>query len=42
LKNVSKLVAKLGFHPHQSKDKIQLSRKREISEFIDLIEFRKY
>lgn len=42
LKNVFKLVLKLGFHPHQSKDKIQLSKKNEILEFIDLIEFRKY
>lgn len=42
LKNVFKLVKKLGFHPHQSKDKIQLSRKEEVLEFIDLIEFRKY
>ncbi|MCX6752025.1 MAG: hypothetical protein NTZ87_00780 [Candidatus Nomurabacteria bacterium] len=42
LENVFKLVSKLGFHPHKSKYMIQLSRKKEVSEFIKLIEFRKY
>ena len=42
LKNVDMLVKRLGFHPHRSKDKVQISRKEEVSEFIKLIEFRKY
>lgn len=42
LENVFKLVSKLGFHPHKSKYMIQLSKKNEVSEFIKLIEFRKY
>ena len=42
LNNVFKLVTKLGFHPHRSKDMIQLSRKEEVLNFIELIQFRKY
>lgn len=42
LKNVFNLVKKIGFHPHKSKDMIQLSKKNEVLKFIDLIEFRKY
>ncbi len=42
LDNVSHLVSGLGFHPHRSKDNIQISRKREVEDFIELIEFRKY
>ena len=42
LKNVFDLVRKIGFHPHKSKYMIQLSKKKEVLKFIDLIEFRKY
>ncbi len=42
LKNVFTLVSLLGFHPHKSKDMIQLSRKDEVLRFVKLIEFRKY
>jgi DNA-binding transcriptional regulator WhiA len=39
---VEKLLTKLGFHPHVSKYKVQISRKDEVYEFKSLIEFRKY
>jgi hypothetical protein len=42
LDNVFKLVSKIGFNPHRSKNSIQLSRKREVFEFMKLIKFRKY
>lgn len=42
LKNVFRLVSKLGFHPHSGKDMVQLSRKNEVLEFVKVIEFRKY
>lgn len=42
LENVFNLVSKLGFHPHKSKNMIQLSKKKEVFEFLKLIEFRKY
>jgi len=43
LKNiVFKLVKDLGFHPNMSGSKIQISRKREVYDFIELISFRKY
>jgi DNA-binding transcriptional regulator WhiA len=42
LKNVFKLVSKIGFHPHGGKNMIQLSKKDEVFKFLDLIEFRKY
>ena len=42
LTNVYRLVKKLGFHPHTSKYQVQISRKDEVSEFLGLIEFRKY
>jgi len=42
LENVFRLVSKIGFHPHKSRDMIQLSRKEEVLKFLDLIEFRKY
>ncbi len=32
----------LGFHPHRSTNQIQLSRKKEVYDCKDLIEFRKY
>ena len=42
LDNVYKLVKVLGFHPHRSLCDIQISRKKEVDDFIKLIEFRKY
>ncbi len=42
LENVYKLVSSLGFHPHKSKNMIQLSKKKEVFRFIKLIKFRKY
>jgi hypothetical protein len=42
LKNVTRLVSSLGFHPHKGKDMVQLSKKSEVFEFMNLIEFRKY
>ena len=42
LKNVFCLVSRLGFHPQRSKDAIQLSKKKEVLEFIKLINFRNY
>ena len=42
LDNVFKLVSKLGFHPHRSKYMIQISRKAEVFEFLELIKFRNY
>ena len=42
LENVFRLNIQLGFHPHRSKNMIQLSMKAEVLSFIDLIEFRKY
>ncbi len=44
LNNVFILLEKLGFHPHASKGhcSIQLSRKEEVLQAINLINFRKY
>lgn len=42
LENVADLVTKLGFHPHRSKNTVQISRRREVYEFMDLIQFRIY
>jgi len=42
LENVYELVSILGFHPHKSKNMIQLSKKNEVLRFIKLIKFRKY
>ena len=42
LNNVFNLVSKVGFHPHRSKNMIQLSRKEEVFSFLQLIKFRKY
>jgi DNA-binding transcriptional regulator WhiA len=43
LKNiVFELVTKLGFHPNMSGSKVQISRKKEVYDFIELISFRKY
>ncbi len=42
LENVFTLVSGLGFHPHRSKKMIQISKKNEVFEFMELINFRKY
>lgn len=42
LKNVYRALEKLGFHPHRSRDKIQISRKKEVYRCKDLIKFRRY
>lgn len=42
LSNVSMLLKKLGFHPHTSHDQVQLSRKEEVLQAKELMEFRKY
>ncbi len=42
LKNVYKALRVLGFHPHKSPDKIQVSRKKEVYKLRDLIQYRQY
>lgn len=42
LKSVFEALKILGFHPHKSKDKIQISRKEEVYKIKDLIKFRQY
>lgn len=42
LKNVYQSLRKLGFHPHNSKDKIQISKQNEVYKIKDLIKFRQY
>ena len=42
LKNVYQGLKMLGFHPHQSKYVIQISRKEEVYKIKDLIKFRQY
>lgn len=42
LKNVYRALKILGFHPHKSKDKIQVSRREEVYRIKDLIKFRQY
>jgi hypothetical protein len=39
---VYRLVKGLGFHPNLSGQKVQISRKKEVYDFIRLISFRKY
>lgn len=41
-KIVYRLVKQLGFHPNLSGQKVQISRKKEVYDFIKLISFRKY
>lgn len=41
-KIVYRLVKRLGFHPNLSGQKVQISRKKEVYDFIKLISFRKY
>jgi DNA-binding transcriptional regulator WhiA len=42
LNNVFRLVKRLEFHPHKDALRVQISRKKEVFEFLDLIQFRKY
>ncbi len=35
-------LKKLGFHPHRSHNKIQVSRKQEVQELLNLLQFRRY
>lgn len=42
LENVYRALGILGFHPHRSKYKIQVSRKEEVYKVKDLIKFRQY
>jgi len=42
LKNVYNGMKILGFHPHESRYKIQISKKEEVYSAIKLLEFRKY
>jgi len=42
LANVLFLMKKLGFHPHQSKDNIQISKKDEVYKAMEVLGFRKY
>lgn len=42
LNNVFRLLKKLGFYPHKDNLRVQISRKKEIFEFLNLIQFRKY
>lgn len=39
---VFQLVSELGFHPHRSKFKVQVSRKEEVQNLPDLLQFRRY
>jgi hypothetical protein len=42
LKNVFRALKILGFHPHKSPDKIQVSRKEEVYQLKNLIKYRQY
>jgi DNA-binding transcriptional regulator WhiA len=42
LGNVYRVLKILGFHPHESKYKIQISKRDEVYKIKDLIKFRKY
>lgn len=42
LSTVERLLKKLGFHPHRSKDKIQISKKWEVEKVRKLLHFREY
>ncbi len=42
LNNVYQSLRVLGFHPHRSKNKIQISRKEEVYKIKNLIKFRQY
>ena len=42
LKNVFSLMYRLGFHPHRDAKRVQLSRKEEVRQAVELLQFRKY
>lgn len=42
LQLVMRLVSELGYHPHYSYRKIQVSRKAEVQKLADLLQFRSY
>ncbi|MCD6270358.1 hypothetical protein J7J23_01095 [bacterium] len=42
LENVYRILKILGFHPHKSKYKIQISKKGEVYKIKELIKFRQY
>jgi len=42
LDTVFRYVTKLGFHPHRSRFKIQVSRKIEVQKLANLLQFRRY
>lgn len=42
LLNVKSLMEILGFHPHISKDQVQLSKKEEVYRAMNLLKFRSY
>lgn len=42
LQMVHQLVKQLGFHPHLSPKQVQVSRREEVQNLINLIEFRSY
>lgn len=42
LNNVERLVKRLGFHPHRSYRKIQISRKEEVYKLKELLQYRDY
>lgn len=42
IKNVYRLLKKLGFHPHRNSVCVQISKKEEVSKFLEITQFRKY
>ena len=42
LENVYNLMSGLGFHPHRDAKRVQLSRKEEVHQAVELLQFRKY
>ena len=42
LKNVYKLMSRLGFHPSLGKDRVQISRRAEVIKAVKLLRFRQY
>lgn len=42
LRGVAESLLKLGFHPHSDRVRVQISRKREVQQLKNLIQFRRY
>lgn len=42
LENVFSLMSWLGFHPHRDAKRVQLSRKEEVRQAVELLQFRRY